>query len=66
MRPSVRPVTEALTAYARANKPTPVLIHALSMALAEELARAMGGPVTIVLPGDIRITRGSQAAPPLE
>lgn len=59
MRPSCKPVTQALEAYARANKPTASLIHELTQALAHELAQTMGGQVTITLPGNVRITRGN-------
>jgi hypothetical protein len=57
MRPSVKPVKQALDAYACAVTPTSTLIHELTRTIAEELARTMGGPVTITLPGNIRITR---------
>jgi hypothetical protein len=60
MRPSVRPLTQALDAYAKANVPTTTLIHDLTTALATELSRTMGGPVTISLPGGILITRGKE------
>jgi hypothetical protein len=60
MRPSVRPVTKALEAYSRAIEPTPTLIHDLTRALAEELAKTMQGPVEIRLPGNIRIIRTNQ------
>jgi hypothetical protein len=59
MRPSVKPVSQALEAYARAIKPTPELVHALTQALALELSATMGGQVTITLPGNVRITRGT-------
>lgn len=57
MRPSVHQVTKALEAYSRAVNPTPTLIHELTKALAEELARAMQGQVEIHLPGNIRVVR---------
>jgi hypothetical protein len=53
-------VTKALEAYSRAIEPTPTLIHDLTRALAEELAKTMQGPVEIRLPGNIRIIRGNQ------
>jgi hypothetical protein len=58
MRPSVRPVTQALEAYSRAINPTPTLIHDLTRALAEELAKTLQGTVEIRLPGNVRIIRG--------
>jgi hypothetical protein len=58
MRPSVKPVSQALEAYARAIKPTPELVHALTQAFALELSTTMGGKVTIELPGNVRIIRG--------
>jgi hypothetical protein len=49
--------TKALEAYSRALKPTPELIHALTTAIVEELAKTLCGPVEIRLPGNIRIHR---------
>jgi hypothetical protein len=58
MRPSK--ATKALEAYSRALNPTPTLIHELTQAIAEELARTLRGPVEIRLPGNIRVIREPQ------
>jgi hypothetical protein len=60
MRPSVHAVTKALEAYSRAIEPTPTLVHALTQALAEELAKTLQGTVEIRLPGSVHIIRRAE------
>jgi hypothetical protein len=57
VRPAALHLVERARAYVAAHKPTSALIHALADAVARELACAMGGPVTISLPGRVVITR---------
>lgn len=59
MRPSALHLVTHARAYVAAHKPTSELTHALADAVARELAKDLGGPVTITLPGahPIVITR---------
>lgn len=47
----------AAQAYAHAKAPTASLTRSLVDTVAQELANALGGSVSVCLPGNIRITR---------
>jgi hypothetical protein len=54
-------VVTAAEAYSKAIRPTPTLIQGLIDAVAQDLADALGGPVAVTLPGNIRIVRNPAA-----
>jgi hypothetical protein len=57
MRPSALPMLSSARAYALAGVPTAPLIQSMVSDMAQELANTMGGPVSVSLPGNYRITR---------
>jgi hypothetical protein len=62
MRPSTRALKEAVGAYSAANKVTTPLVHRLAVAVVQDMANEMGGPVRITLPGNVVIERSPQEA----